>query len=149
MRCLIISPSGAVRGALDRLGLLDSSDDRTVVISSFQQDVGGSVSLESIVLSRPSSTLRRRLTRALSGTPAGRNLLRLSPLDEGRRLARAARVDQRVREAASAADLIIVTERDGVLTGWLAARTWAPSSTPAVYGIAAGEALLKAARAPR
>ena len=149
MRCIVISPSGAVAGTLERLGLGDSSVDRTVIVSWSQPDVAAHGSRESIMLGRPDAGPGRAIRAALSGSAIGRNVLRLSPLDGGRRLARAARRDGRLREAASTADLIVVTERDGVLTGWLAARKWAPRSARAVYGIAAADTVLTAARAAR
>jgi hypothetical protein len=145
----VISPSGAVAGTLERLGLADSSVDRTVIVSWSQPDVAAHGLRESIMLGRPDAGPARAIRAALSGSAIGRNVLRLSPLDGGRRLARAARRDGRLREAASTADLIVVTERDGVLTGWLAARKWAPRSAQAVYGIAAADTVLTAARAAR
>jgi hypothetical protein len=149
VRCIVISPSGAVAGTLERLGLLDSSADHTVIVSWSQPDVAAHGSRELITLGRPDAGPARAIRGALSGSAIGRNVLRISPLDGGRRLARAARRDGRLREAAATADLIVVTERDGVLTGWLAARRWAPRSAQAVYGIAAADTVIAAARAGR
>jgi len=149
VRCIVISPSGAVAGTLERLGLVDSSVDQTVIVSWSQPDVAAHGTRELIVLGGTDAGPARAIRAVLSGSAIGRNVLRLSPLDGGRRLARAARRDGRLRAAAATADLIVVTERDGVLTGWLAARTWAPRSAQAVYGIAAADTVLTAARAGR
>ena len=75
------------------------------------------------------------------------NLQRITPLDGGRRMARRALRDARVREAVVTADLVAVLERDGILTGWRAQRRWARPATPVVFGAAPAETILKAMRA--
>lgn len=146
-KVVLIAPSGRVAEVLGRLGL-PSSHDSVAVISWDAVDVQR-VELESIVLGSRASAVEKSVVRALSGNPIGRNLLRLLPWDGGRKLLRAARADQRVRAMLADADVIVVTERDGILTGWTAGRRWAPDTAHVVYGVAPASTLLGIERAER
>lgn len=147
MNIVLVIPSGAAATVLDRLELQEAGSERVTLITWNAPDAGARAH-EVITVGRPLSAPSRGISTALSGNAIGRNLLRLSPLDAGRRLARAALRDPRVRAATSVADLIVVIERDGILTGWKAARKWAPESAQAVYGIAAADTLLRIERSP-
>lgn len=145
MDILVICPSGAVAAPLERLQLLGDRTERVTVVTWDAPDTDD-IDL-AITLGKPVSALSQRISRMLSSSAPGRNLLRLTPLDGGRRLARAAREDPRLAEAARTADLLVVLERDGILTGWRATRRWLPASAQAVYGLAPAETLLKIQRA--
>ncbi len=148
MNTVVICPSGVVSQVLARLALPGPEGaGTTTVVSSKAADVRPEAGLQVLTMGRPLGKAAERATRALSGSVVGRNILRLTPWDGGRRLARAARRDTRVRAACSGADLIVAVERDGILTAWTAARRWAEPSASVVYGVAAADALLRQARA--
>ena len=148
MNTVVICPSGGVSQVLERLALPgpEGAGD-TTVISWNDADVRSDARLRLFTLGRPLGAVAQRATRALSSSVVGRNILRLTPWDGGRRLARAARHDAGVRSACADASLIVAVERDGILTAWTAARRWAQPSATVVYGVAAADALLKQARA--
>lgn len=141
MNVVLIAPSGGIAAPLERLGLLTRDDATVTAITWSPADVAEGV--EVVALGRPVSAPARAVTRLLSTNAIGRNLLRLTPLDGGRRLARVALKDPRVQAAFRGADLIAVLERDGILTGWKGTRRWAPAQAPSVYGLAPAETLLK------
>lgn len=147
MNIVLIVPSGAASAALDRLALDGASEHATVI--TWDAPDAAAQTHDVITVGRPLPAVSRRISAALGANAIGRNVLRLTPLDGGRRLARAALRDARVRAAVGAADLIVVLERDGILTGWKATRRWARESAQAVYGIAPADTLLKIERAAR
>lgn len=144
MNIVLFAPSGSVASALEQLAP-DPESDHLTVVSRSTPDAGTGV--RAIVLRPALSALSRRAERALGGSAAGRNLLRLSPLDSGRRFSGAARHDQELRERVAEADLIVALERDGILAAWKSVRRWARADAKAVYGIAPARTLLAAARA--
>ena len=81
MNIVLFAPSGAVESALRQLAP-DAASDHVTVVSRSTPDAGG---VHAIVLRPGLSALTRRAERALGGSAAGRNVLRLSPLDAGRR----------------------------------------------------------------
>lgn len=69
---------------------------------------------------------------------AGRNLVRVSPVDRSRLLWRAVRNDPRVLERIRAADVVVAADRDALLTVWKMTRAKRyGSSWAAVYGVPA------------
>lgn len=144
MNVVLITPSGAAEVAVERLGLSGGADDVTIVSASpADAAAGGKLSHLRLPEAMPgSSGLARRLRRSA----IGRNLIRLSPWDDGRRLAAAARRSDRFRTAAAEADLIVALDRDAILTAWTAARRWARPDAHVVFGAAPAEALRNAAR---
>ncbi|MEL5992050.1 hypothetical protein ACOKGD_10910 [Microbacterium phosphatis] len=144
MNLVIIAPSGAVRSALERLPLRDA--DQVTVISAASPDVE-STAVRALVFPAPLGRIGSALERVLAASVIGRNLQRLTPLDGGRRMARVALRSTAVRDAVAQADLVAVLERDGILTGWRARRRWAREETPAVFGAAPAETILKGMRA--
>ena len=113
------------------------------VISCAADVAPAAATLRVVTVGRPSGRLGASVSRMLSRSVIGRNLLRLTPWDGGRRMARAALREERVRRAAASADLIVAVERDGILTAWKAARRWSRPDAHAVYGVAAATALLR------
>jgi hypothetical protein len=147
---VLLAPSGTVAPALDRLSLAEPGPGESVaVVTASARDAAGDGPVTTIRLGLTRSTAGARATSVLSGSAAGRNLLRLTPLDGGRRFAAAARRSPAFRTAIQDADLIVVLERDGILAGWRAARRWAKPTARAVFGPAPAEALLTEARAAR
>ncbi|GAA4165588.1 hypothetical protein GCM10022286_29060 [Gryllotalpicola daejeonensis] len=144
-KIVLIAPSGSVDAALTRLRLPSWPD--TVGVISWVCADSAADGVDARAVGSPGSSLSARLSRLLSGNPLGRNVLRLSPLDGGRRLYRAVRRDSTAREMLRAADVVVVLERDGILTGWHAARRWTGSGTRVVYGLAPAESLLRSERA--
>lgn len=134
MRIVVIAPSGAVDAALAQLPL--NAQDAVLLVTRAEPD-----------RAMPAAILRptlRRLTlwadRVLGGSALGRNVVRILPVDAGRRFASAARRSRRLRDELARAELIIVLEREGILTGWRAARS-APTAR-AVYGLPAARGSL-------
>ncbi|MGV9195201.1 hypothetical protein ACQ143_12720 [Microbacterium sp. MC2] len=144
MNVVLIAPSGAVGSALDRFELADG--DRVTVVSAVPIDIQTSA-VDTVVFPTAMGPVGSAFARFLSSSVLGRNLQRITPLDGGRRMARRALRDARVREAVVTADLVAVLERDGILTGWRAQRRWARPATPVVFGAAPAETILKALRA--
>lgn len=139
MKIVLISASGAVEVAVERLEV-----DQITVVSAAPADVSDS-SIDRIQLigaERKPTRLGLRLRRGA----IGRNVLRLSPWDEGRRLAATARKNQQFQAVVSDADMIVALDRDAILTAWTAARRWASPDAHVVFGIAPAEALLAADR---
>jgi hypothetical protein len=149
MNIVLIAPSGAVSSALERLGLDEAAPADLVTVLTWDAADAPAGPRDVITLGRPLSRTSRRIATALGGNAIGRNVLRLTPLDGGRRLARAALRDARFRSAVTGADLIVVLERDGILTGWTAARRWASAGAQAVFGLAPAETLIKIERRRR
>lgn len=143
MNVVLFVPSGAVESALRQLDP-DPDRDRVTVVSRSAPDAAG---VRTILLRPAWLALTRRAERALAGSAAGRNLLRLSPLDPGRRFAGAADRDRELRRRIAEADLIVALERDGILAAWKGVRRSADAEAKAVYGIAAARTLLAAGRA--
>lgn len=139
---MLIAPSGAVESALSQLEL--NPEEHSVVVAT---RTAVDADVRSIVISPVLRALSVRVGRMLGGSAAGRNLLRLSPLDDGRRFAGAALRNPAFRSAVSTVDLFVVLERDGILTGWRALHRLASRDARAVNGIAPARALLAAARA--
>ncbi|MCD5347772.1 hypothetical protein [Agromyces sp. S2-1-8] len=141
MNIVLFAPSGATASAIRQLAP-DPERDRITVVSRAAPDAD----VHSIVLQPALMSLTRSAERALGGSAAGRNLLRLSPLDPGRRFSGAARHHRELRARVAAADLIVALERDGILAAWKSVRRWAGADAKAVYGIAPARTLLAAAR---
>ena len=141
---VLVAPSGRTAEILRRLGL--PREDVSAAVVSWSSPDFADTGVESAAVGVPSSGAETRIVRSLSGSPIGRNLLRLLPWDGGRRLRRAVKSDPRARALLAAADIIVVTERDGILTGWHAGRHWAAPATEVVYGAAAADTLIQLAR---
>lgn len=140
MKIILLAPSGAVASAL---GQLDTdSHDEILVVSRTAPDVDA----PSIVVAPALRGLTRRSETLLGGSALGRNVHRLTPLDAGRRFARATRRHKALRAEVAKADLLVVLERDGILAGWHAARGSTPAHMRAVYGVPPAQAILAASR---
>ena len=139
MKIMLFAPSGAVSSAIDQIA--PGTDDEIVVISRVKPDAD----VRAAVITPALTGMTRWAERVLGGSAAGRNLLRITPLDAGRRFAGATRRSRRLREELADTALIVVLDRDGILAGWHAARRAAPQ-VPAVYGIPAGRGALEALR---
>lgn len=137
MKIVLIAPSGAVASALDQLDTVPDQDE--IVVSA---RVSPDTYVPFIIVTPSLQALTARAETMLSGSVAGRNIQRLTPLDRGRRFAAATRHSKKMRDHVAAADMIVVLERDGLLAGWLAARKWAPKHARAVYGVAPAQAIL-------
>ncbi|WP_300267300.1 hypothetical protein [Microbacterium sp.] len=135
MRIVLISPSGSVARALAQL---QTSHDEIIVVSRSAPDA----EITSIPIAPRWHRATQRLEKLLGGSALGRNLQRLSPLDAGLRFAAAARRNDALRACIQRTDLIVVLERDGILTGWRAAKNWAPAHARAVYGVAPAQAFV-------
>lgn len=146
MTIMLICPSGAVAQVLDRLGLSEADDGPAVTVVTWGPADVGPGSTRAILTLGPPSPTTPAFVRTLSRSVVGRNLLRLTPLDGGRRLARVAVRENRFRQAAAEADLIVAVERDGILAAWKAGRRWARPNADVVYGVAAADALLRRSR---
>ncbi|MGM7672160.1 hypothetical protein [Microbacterium sp. A93] len=145
MRVLLLAPSGAFAEALTTLGLTqDDSPDQTTIVFATSTDAPGAA--QEIRLGPNAGPSSGQVARALNSSVVGRNVKRLSPLDGGRRFARAARQSVPLREAAETADVIIALERDSILAAWTLLDRWASTSTRAVYGLAPGAAVLASMR---
>lgn len=143
MRLLVIAPSGAVAAALDSLQI--RSDDHVDVVTATSCDAQGS-SVAQIELGPSALPSRGRMATALQRSVIGRNILRLTPLDGGRRFAKAARRNRDFQTSTAEADLIVALERDGILTAWKALRASARPGVRGVHGLAPARALLAAGR---
>ncbi|WP_171013116.1 hypothetical protein [Microbacterium sp. 2FI] len=139
---MVIAPSGSIASALDQLAL--EADDDVLAVVGAAPDADTRAVIVTPSLGRAS----RRAWSLFGGSVLGRNAVRLTPLDTGRRFAGATRRSTRLRAAIADADLIVVLERDGILAGWHAARR-AGSRTSAVYGVPAAQGRLAEARAER
>lgn len=139
MNIILLAPSGAAASAISQLSL--DPDDEVVVVASSQPDTGA----RTLILSPALASATKRAERTLGGTALGRNVLRLTPLDAGRRFAGATRRSKGLRAEIAQADLIVVLERDGILAGWHALRRAAPDAR-AVYGIPAAKGLIASTR---
>jgi hypothetical protein len=140
VKIVVLAPSGAVASALDQLALEPGDDVLVVARSAPDADA------RAVVLTPSLGRATRWAGRALGGSALGRNALRLTPLDAGRRFAGATRRSSRLRAEFAGADLIVVLERDGILAGWHAVRR-AGAGTGAVYGVPAAQGSLAARRA--
>lgn len=137
MRIVVIAPSGSVGRALTQLQTDDDAHE-IIVVSRSAPDA----EVPSIPVAPRWQRATQRFEKLLGSSALGRNIQRLSPLDAGLRFAGAARRNAALRACMQRADLIVVLERDGILTGWRAAKHWAPVHARAVYGIAPAQALV-------
>lgn len=136
---VVISASGHVSDTLGRLGLPAAGD--TVAVVAWNPVDEHAAGVEEFVLGQPASRLESAFSRMLSRNRVTRYLC-LILWDVGRKLLRAARSRADVRDALAGADVIVTTERNGVLTAWYASRHWAPKAQ-VVYGVVAAATLLQ------
>lgn len=142
MRIVLLAPGGDVGDARSRSTWKDT---HVQIISAVAASRG--VENDSIDIGPVGAPSRGgRLSRALAGSAIGRNLLRLTPWDGGRRFARAVRRDATASETLRAADLVVALERDAVLAAWNASHR-GPHPPRAVFGLAAADAALVRLRA--
>ncbi|WP_406249600.1 hypothetical protein ACI7YT_06255 [Microbacterium sp. M] len=141
MKIILIAPSGAVSTAFEQLPLQESDD--TLVLSRVLPDAGD----RSLVLTPSLSRATDWAERTLGGSVIGRNVLRLTVLDAGRRFAGATRRSRSLRPEFDGADLIVVLERNGLLAGWHASRGPARRAR-VVYGIPAARGVISESRVP-
>lgn len=137
MNIVFMAPSGLIGSAVDQLHLEDS-DHVFRSISCQATDA----SIESLIVTPALGRLAHRGELLLSGSVAGRNALRLSPLDRGYRFARAVARSAEAGAWLAASDLIVVLERDGIRAGWDAHRKSVRPENRAVYGIPAAQGIL-------
>lgn len=137
MIIVLIAPSGVVASALDQLAL-DPVADTIVVVAGSRADAP----VETHVVRTRLQSLAARAERLLGGSAIGRNLIRVSPLDKGRRFASAVRRHDVSRSRIAEAELVVVLERDGLLTGWLSAHRWTRGDAHIVYGLPAARTVL-------
>lgn len=76
---------------------------------------------------------------------AGRNLVRITPVDLSRRMWRAAHSDPRIAPLLQTADVAVAGDRDAVFTVWQLSRRNPEASWPAVYGANAARFVLTSA----
>lgn len=69
------------------------------------------------------SRLSQAVVRIAWRSAVGRNLIRNTPLDQSRRLWRAARADRAVRALVRDADIVLAVDRDAVFTVWKMTRS--------------------------
>lgn len=141
MNIVLISPAGSVLSNLTETGLTPGGPDSAVVL--VWDDAPRTVQDADVIsVGRPPGPLHKRLVPLLVRSALGRNLLRVSPLDGGRRMWRATRRNPAAVEALRTADLIVAVEREAILTGWRSARSLASADCDAVYGMPAGRAII-------
>lgn len=139
MKVIVFAPSGSVGSALQQLSL---EQDDVLVVACATPDAA----VRTLTVTPSYGRAARRAEKAIGGSAVGRNLLRLTPLDAGRRFAAAVKRSAAVGSEIRVVDLIVVLERDGLLAGWQAVRR-ADARTRAVYGVAAAQAVLATLRA--
>ena len=142
MKVALLAPSGTVAAALERLLEVAQDEDEFILISAAQATPAG---IDVVRVGSDGLPPRNAITRALSRSAVGRNLLRLTPWDGGRRFARAVGRDQRARASVQRSDLVVALERDSILAAWRAGRGRSPSPR-AVYGVAAARAMVSRER---
>lgn len=144
MKIVLIAPSGAVTSALEQLGTVTDSDE-IIVVSRNAPDAH----LRSIKVTPSFHGATARAESLLGGSVLGRNVLRLSPFDAGRRFAGAALKSPELRTHVASTDILVVLERDGILAGWRAAKRWASDRARAVYGVPPAQAIIAELRGSR
>lgn len=142
MNIVLVAPSGGFASALARIPV--GPDDRVVLVTRDAPDADDG---DILVLKPAAASLTAAGQRMLGRSVLGRNLLRISPLDAGRRFWAAARKDLRFHQAARAADVLVALERDAILTAWSATHAYAAASADGVYGIAPAQAAVTRRRA--
>lgn len=140
MRIVLLAPSGAIAESIRSLELGREELLHTTIFAASTVDLPDPGSI--ILLGSPSAAADGLIARYLEGSVIGRNLKRISPLDDGRRFARAARKNKQFRDAMASADLIVALERDAILAGWTGLRQWGSEHARGVYGVAPGRAVL-------
>lgn len=124
---VFVSHDGAAAG----LGDLADENDVTIV-----GPAGDGVDIAVMVPDVP-APLRGAVSFARRSA-AGRNLVRVTPLDQSRRLWRVVRKDARIAELIKNSDVVVAGDRDAILTVWkLTRKRKLGSSWPAVFGAAA------------
>lgn len=147
MNILLFSQGGAFTASLESLQI-NLMHDRATLVTAMTTDVD-EATLTTIYLGARALPARGRTSAALDGSVIGRNIKRLTPLDGGRRFARAARRSADLRHAVANADLIVALERDTVLAAWTALHKWSRPGTRGVFGLAPARALLTSQRSRR
>lgn len=142
MNIILLAPSGLFLSALEQLGA--ESSDSVLLVSRERPDAGARAVIVTPALVRATAWAGR----VLSGSAIGRNALRLSPLDPGRRFAAATRHSRGLRDEFASADVVVALERDAVLSCWHVGRRHGVS-TAVVYGIPAARGCMVAARGRR
>lgn len=137
MKIALLAPSGTAAAALERLLEVAQEDDEFILIGAV---TAASPGPDIVRVGADGLPPRNAITRALSRSAVGRNLLRLTPWDGGRRFARAVGRGQ-ARAALQHSDLVVALERDGILAAWRAGRGRSPAPR-ALYGIAAARAMV-------
>jgi hypothetical protein len=142
IRITLISPSGMALQSFQSIQrTMAASDSRQtepplVTVITWKQGIvfaGGTI----VRVDQNEGPIARWAGQKFAGSVIGRNLLRMTPLDGGRRLARAVRNNSQAREALADCDIIIAAERDAILTTWRAARV-SRKKVFAAYGVPAG-----------
>ncbi len=141
MNVVFVSPAGSVLSNLNESGL-DPHTGKSAVVLTWNDVAVEDTRVRVIAVGRAPGKARRRLMSVLAKTAVGRNALRLSPLDGGRRMWRAIRRDPLATAALANADLIVAAERDAILSVWTAVRSVARPECAAVYGMPAGRAII-------
>ncbi|GAB2842080.1 hypothetical protein ACFQ0P_01640 [Microbacterium insulae] len=123
-------------GAVEALADLAAEHDLTVIVPG---DVAPGTMPHTYPAAVPvRAPVAARIVSAAQRSAIGRNLVRISPLDQSRRLWRAVRDDPRIADLIRSADIVVAADRDAVFTVWKMTRTrrfdgpWA-----AVFGVAA------------
>lgn len=151
-RVVLVSPSGSAIGSLKDLNLDSPASvaEHTVVVLTWAAVPApphvrvlavGADRLGTVV-----DRIRTVLSRALSGSAAGRNFLRLTPFDGGRRMWRAVRHRPEAVVELRRAELIVAIDRDGILTSWKSVHSALAPRSAAVYGVPAARASLDTAK---
>ncbi len=86
----------------------------------------------------PRGRLSGRIVELAWRSAVGRNAIRVTPLDDSRRLWRAARKDRELRELIRSADVVLAADRDAIFTVWKMTRSRSyGAGWSAVFGAAA------------
>lgn len=103
----------------------------------------GTAGVDHVVALPPRAGLAARIVRLCWTTQLGRNVIRISPLDQSRRLWRAVRRDAALRDLVRSAEVVVAGDRDAVFAVWkmTRARTYG-SRWSAVYGATAARFVL-------
>jgi hypothetical protein len=104
------------RAIVSQLAAADSN--RTQAITLVVADGQGDATIDGVAVLDLGSVGRSKLLRTLEKSVVARTLRRLSPGDDGARIARRMRRNTRAAAAARAADVVIACDRDCILAAW-------------------------------
>lgn len=137
MRVVLLVPTGTASASLERLIEIARDNDEFILITAAPTDV---VHADVVRVGSDALPPRNAITRTLSRSAVGRNLLRLTSWDGGRRFASALARNEGARAVLQHADIVVALERDGILAAWHAGHH--ARETSVLYGVAAARAVI-------